>query len=208
MGEFADLIAIPLTKIFNLALWTNHWPSQWKIEVVTVIPKTSSASTCAECRNISCTPLFSKVLEGYMMERINSEVKRDKQQYGGIKKCGVEHLLLQSWENILEGLEDNRGSVNLLSIDFAKAFNRMSHQACLAAYKRKGASQETLNLIASFLAGRRMKVRVGEEFSSLRNINGGSPQGCVSANALFCSTIGFLQEGQLEPDGALSLIHI
>ena len=47
-----------------------------------------------------------------------------------------------------------------------------------------------------------MKVRVGTAFSSIRPINGGSPQGCVSANALFCATIEFLQEGQPEQSAA------
>ena len=110
-----------------------------------------------------------------MLDRINSEVKQDKTQYGGIKKCGVEHFLLQSWDKILQGLEDNRGSVGLISIDFVKAFNRMGHQACLAAYKRKGASNQTLNLIAAFLSGRRMSVKVADSFSEPRDIHGGSP---------------------------------
>ena len=107
--KFCDLLAIPLTKIFNLIMWTYHWPSQWKLETVTVIPKNNAAASYEECRNLSCTPLFSKICETYMMERINSEVKIDPKQYGGLKECGVEHLLTQSWDNILNGLEDNRG---------------------------------------------------------------------------------------------------
>ena len=110
----------------------------------------------------------------------------------------IEHFLLQSWDRILQGLEDNRGSVGLISIDFAKVFNRMGHQVCLAAYKRKGASNQTLNLIAAFLSGRQMSVKVADSFSEPQNIHGGSLQGCVSANALFCTTIEFLQEGDLE----------
>ena len=195
---FSDLIAVPLTKIFNLILWTYHWPIQWKLETVTIIPKNSNASSYAECRNLSCTPLFSKVCESYMMDRITSEVRIDTEQYGGVKKCGVEHLLLKSWDNILNGLEDNHGSVNLISIDYAKAFNRMSHQACLKAFYKKGASNQSLNLIAAFLSNRRMSVKINSSYSSQRKKNGGSPQGSVSANALFCGTIEFLQEGSLE----------
>lgn len=190
--EFCDLLAIPLTKIFNLVLHSNDWPAQGKVEAVTTIPKKSNASTPGECRNISCTPLFSKVLESFMMDRINEEVKIDLKQYGGVKKCGVEQLLIQAWDNILRGLENNRGSVNLISINFAKAFNRMSHQACLKSFKKKGASQGTINLIASFLTSRQMSIKVGQSWSSKRPIRGGSPQGCVSANALFCATVEYL----------------
>ena len=71
-----------------------------------------------------------------MMDRINSEVSIDLRQFGGTKSCGTEHFLMQSWDNILNDLEDNRGSVNLITIDFSKAFNRMSHQQCLKALKK------------------------------------------------------------------------
>ena len=68
--------------------------------------------------------------------------------------------------------------------------------------RKKGASHHTLNLIAAFLLGRRIKVKVNQKFSTPRPINGRSPQGSVSANALFCATVEFLQEGELEPDNA------
>ena len=133
-----------------------------------------------------------------MMDRVLSEVNIDSRQYGGVKKCGVDNFFIQSWENILSGLEDNRGSVNLISIDFSKAFNQMSHQECVKAFHKKGASNQTLNLIAAFLSGRTMLVKINQNFSKRLPINGGSPQGCESANALFCTTIERLQEGQLE----------
>ena len=196
--KYSDLIAIPLTKIYNLITWTYAWPTQWKIETVTVIPKGQNANSYEECRNLLCTPLFSKICESYLMDRINSEVRVDLSQFGGTKKCGTEHLLLQSRDNILTGLEDNRGSVNLITIDFSKAFNRMKHQACIKAFHRKGASNQTLNLIAAFLSGRQMAEKMNGQLSSLRPNNGGSPQGCVSANSLFCATIKDQQEGNIE----------
>ena len=158
VDKYADILAIPLTKIINLVLHSYHWPSQWKIETVTVIPKGNGATCYEDCRNLSCTPLFSKICESFMMDRIESEVQIDRKQYGGIKRTGAEHLLLQSWDNILNSLEDNRGSVNLITIDFSKAFNRMSHQECIKSFHRKGASNQLLNLIAAFLSGRRLSL--------------------------------------------------
>ena len=192
--EYSDLIAIPLTKIFNLVMWSYHWPQQWKLETVTVIPKGKLAGSYKECRNLSCTPLFSIICEGYMMERINSEVNIDCKQYGGVKACGTEHFLMQSWDNILNNLEDNRESVNLITVDF----NKMSHQECIKAFHRKGASNQALNLIAAFLSGRRVTVKVNQKKSTHRHINGGSPQGCVSANTFFCATIEDLQRSDPE----------
>ena len=156
-----------------MILGSRSWPAAWKRETVTVFPKTQSASSFEECRNLSCTPLFSKVMESFLMDMIRSEVKVDESQYGGIKKCGTEHFLLQAWDNILNTLEDNRTSVNIITVNYAKAFNRMSHQHCLLAFKNKGASQPTIDLITAFLRGRTMQVKV-EALSQPRWINGGS----------------------------------
>ena len=65
VDKYANILAVPLTKIFNLVLWSYHWPTQWKVETVTVIPKGSTATSYEECRNLSCTPLFSKICESY-----------------------------------------------------------------------------------------------------------------------------------------------
>ena len=83
--------------------------------------------------------------------------------------------------------------MGLISLDYAKAFNRMSHQQCLNAFARKGASSNTIGLVAAFLKGRKMCIRYNGKTSSTRDIPGGSPQGCVSANFLFCITIEGLE---------------
>ena len=75
------------------------WPEQWKLELVTVILKSAQEASFEECRNLSCTPLFSKIMETYMMDCINKEVNINYQQYGGVKGCGTENLLLEAWKS-------------------------------------------------------------------------------------------------------------
>ena len=55
MSEYADLAAVPLTDIFNTISETLIWPTVWKIEIVTVIPKCADPSSFDQLRNISCT---------------------------------------------------------------------------------------------------------------------------------------------------------
>ena len=141
-----------------------------------------------------------------MLDRIKEETKEDASQFGGVKKCGVDHFLVDTYDMIHRGLEDHRATINLISIDYAKAFNRMSHQAYLSAYKKKGASTNTLRVIASFLGGRSMRVKVRNVLSEKFPINGGSPQGCLSANALFCATIEHLQDREIKnEDGTANI---
>ena len=37
--EFSDILAIPLTFVYNQTLSTLEWPMLWKSETVTAIPK-------------------------------------------------------------------------------------------------------------------------------------------------------------------------
>ena len=89
---------------------------------------------------------------------------------------------------MLENLEDSRGCNSLISLDFAKAFNRLDHLHILRSYARLGASTEVIRLLAGFLGGRIMRVKVGSTLSSPRMINGGAPQGSCAGVQMY--TVG------------------
>ena len=48
-----DLLAIPLTHLYNKIIESGEWPDQWKSETVITIPKTNSADSLSKCRNLS-----------------------------------------------------------------------------------------------------------------------------------------------------------
>ena len=175
MTECSDFMAIPLTFIYNEILTTFVWPTRWKEEFVTVIPKKSSPTCIEDLRNISCTMLASKVFETFVLDRLKSEVKLRTNQYGGVRGLGTESLLVQFWQEILENLEDYRAGTVVTSIDYAMAFNRMSYQQCLAALARKGATTASVQLVATFLSNRYMTVKVEGTRSSPREVWGGCP---------------------------------
>ena len=119
-----------------------------------------------DLRNISCTMLPSKVYESYILNWIKEEVKVKPNQFGGVKGCSTAHLLAGVWDVIGRGLEDDRAAVLLRSIDYAKAFNRLSFQHCLKAFAAHGASSTLIELLATFLSNRVMRVKVGQSWSA------------------------------------------
>ena len=127
----AGALSIPLASIYNAITESRIWPSQWKEESVTVIPKCRTPSDIGQLRNISCTLLVSKVYESYMLQWALQPVSLKDNQYGGSKGCSTSHLLISIWQNVLGDLEDCRAATVLTAIDYAKAFNRMSFQECL-----------------------------------------------------------------------------
>ena len=189
VNRVAQFIACPLASIYNDITRNHDWPSSWKVETVTPIPKKSMPQSPDDVRNISCTQLFSKIYESFVLTWLGNSSSMRPNQYGGVKGSGTEHFLLQLWQDVLENSDDSRASTLISSIDYSKAFNRLDFVRCLNALKAKGVGQELLNIIASFLSGRRMTVKVGDAKSSLKDIEGGVPQGSLLGVHLFNSTI-------------------
>ena len=190
----AVYLKAPVTSIFNDIITTAIWPVSWKREYVTVIPKKGMPESFADLRNISCTPLLSKIFEGYMLGKLKEETAIKANQYGGVKGCSTTHMVVGLLQEMCENAEDYRSATILTAIDYSKAFNRVSFQHCLEALRKKGASTPVLKIIASFLTNRTMSVRVGSAWSDPLEVTGGCPQGSVLGVRLFNSTTDNLED--------------
>ena len=147
--------------------------------------------------------LPSKIFESYVLNWIQGEVKLKENQYGGVKGCSTAHLLVGVIDEVARGLEDDRAAVMMTSIDYAKAFNRLSFRHCLHSLARLGASTPVIELIATFLTNRTVTVRVGKSWSAPRPVNGGVPQGSILGVFLFNASTDDLEDGgdtRMNPD--------
>ena len=189
----ANSLAIPLANIFNTITLTSVWPISWKKEIVSAIPKKKIPQGYGDLRNISCTKLFSKVYESYVLGWAMEEITLKDNQFGGVKGCSTSHMLLSIWSEICENCEDYRSGTVLTAIDYAKAFNRVSFQECLKAFKAKGASNAIIKLLATFLTNRTMSVKVGSARSQPKDVNGGCPQGSILGVFIFNVTTDGLE---------------
>ena len=196
----ASLLALPLANIYNEILATRVWPVNWKKEFVTVIPKKTVPVSLSDLRNISCTKFVSKIFEGFVLQIALEELSLKKNQFGGVKGCSTSHMLIEMWQMICENAEDYRYATVLGAIDYAKAFNRLSYQHCLDALKKKGASNNLIRLVATFLTNRTMTVRVGNTWSEPLDVNGGAPQGSVLGVFLFNLTTDDLEDKFLDSE--------
>ncbi|CAM1306749.1 Uncharacterised protein at_DN0802, partial [Pycnogonum litorale] len=67
-----DLIALPLTSIFNEVLKTGIFPDRLKVAKVTPIHKRGDPSKITNYRPISVLPTLSKILEKLLLQRLTS----------------------------------------------------------------------------------------------------------------------------------------
>ena len=110
----ADIFSGPLTFIINAVRNGAAWPSLWAEEEVSIIPKSSNVTDYSGCRNISCTSVFSKLCESFMLEDLADEVTLRGPQFGGMKGSGPPHLLIELLTNMMEQLDDNRAAVTTI----------------------------------------------------------------------------------------------
>ena len=194
VNRCADFLAVPLSCIYNEILRTYVWPIDWKVEYVTPIPKKKLPDSYSDLRNISCTKLFSKVFESFVLQFASEEVSLKNNQYGGVKGCSTAHMIVELVQEICHNAEDYRSATVILALDYAKAFNRMSFQHCLLALQKKGASNGIIRLISTFLTNRTLTVRVGTTWSKKRDVCGGCPQGSILGVFLFNLTTDDLED--------------
>ena len=70
------------------------------METVPVIPNTAASFSLGETRNISCTPIFSRILEFFFQHRLREEVTIKTNQYGSTAGVGTSHYLAEVWNDI------------------------------------------------------------------------------------------------------------
>ena len=195
-----EAFAAPISTICNRINDSGHWPLQWKTEHLTIIPKNPNPSDLSECRNISCTSIFSKVLEGVVLLKLRGELAPDPTKYGGAPKCGAEHMLVDIWEKVLVALEGGKIAAVLLGVDYKKAFNRMDHAVCIKQLQKLGASPGSISMVRAFLERRQMTITIDGIQAKPVNIVRGRPQGSVLGCLRYCLTTQQFTVGLRQPE--------
>ena len=112
-----------------------------------------------------------QVYELFILTESRKYVHLSNNQFGGEPGVSSTHFLCTVWNQVTEHLEDNRAGVTLAAVNYSKAFNRLEHLPCLQALARLGMPTELLQILGSFLHGRRMTVRVRSSNSKPRLVN-------------------------------------
>jgi hypothetical protein len=105
-------------------------------------------------------------------------------QYGFVPNKACVTNLLETLDIITDAV--NKGhSVDLILLDFSKAFDKVSHAKLIQKLEAYGVNNILVKWIESFLTGRNQRVTIGDNSSELEDVTSSVPQGSVLGPLLF-----------------------
>ena len=128
--------------------------------------------------------LFGRlVFKQEMSTELKSIINND--QFGFRDGCNTTLALLKCQHFWLSALDRDSDFVRVLSFDFSKAFDTVSHKIICDKLKSTNINPYIINWIISFLDNRKQRVVVDDAITTFVVINRGVPQGSVLEPTLF-----------------------
>ena len=210
-----EAFAIPLTLIIRASLTNSQLPVQFRSANITPFKK-GDKTLPSNYRPVSLTLIPCKSMENIIRTKMeeylykNNLLAREQHDFVRNKSCTTN--LLETLHYISSNL-DVVISVDVILLDFAKAFDTVLHKRLLAKLKAYGFDGLILKWIEAFLESRRQRVVQGEIISDWVLIFSGVLQGSVIASLLFVLCINdlprkLLNVTKLYADDTKLLLHL
>ena len=150
-----------LFHVFKVSIQQGIFPDSLKIANVTLIFKSGDKGNVRNYRSISILPVFSKVLERIMYNRVYNRLDSKgllyEKRFGFQRNNSTEHVILQLTRDITGSFEKGKYTLGVF-IDHSKALDTVDHQILIKKLQYYGIDGTALKWFKSYLSNRKQYI--------------------------------------------------
>ncbi|KAK4825829.1 hypothetical protein QYF61_002952 [Mycteria americana] len=170
LKELADVFTKPLSIIYQQSWLTGEVPADWRLANVTPIFKKGRKEDPGNYRPVSLTSVPGKLMEQIILSAITRHVENNQgikpSQHGFRKGRSCLTNLISFYDKVTR-LVDEGKAVDVVYLDFSKAFDTVSHSILLEKLAAHGLDGCTLRWVKNWLDGRAQRVVVNGIYSGI-----------------------------------------